>query len=73
MFIGEFSGDRSDTTVDPVSDKAIPALITQPLSGALDHDVIRAEGQSHAAVKLIYIRFGVNLPPKRPSGAKIIL
>jgi hypothetical protein len=71
--IGEFSDDSSDTAVDPVPDEAIPAPTTQPPWGALDHDVIRAEGQSHAAVKSIRIRLQVNPPLKRPSGAKIIL
>jgi hypothetical protein len=56
MFIGEFNNDNSDTTVDPVSNKAISALTAQPLSGALDHDVIRAKGQSNAVIKLICIR-----------------
>jgi hypothetical protein len=70
MSIAEFSGDSSDTAVDPVSDEAIPAPTAQPPSGALDHDVIQAEGQSHAAVKPIRIRLRVNPPP---SGTKIIL
>jgi len=73
MSIAEFSGDSSDTAFDPVSDEAIPAPTAQPPSGALDHDVIRAGGQSHAAVKPIRIRLRVNPPPKRPSGTKIIL
>jgi hypothetical protein len=58
--------------VDPVSDEAIPAPTAKPPSGALDRDVIRAEGQSHATFKPIRIRLRA-YPPKRPSGTKIIL
>jgi hypothetical protein len=73
MSIGEFSGHSSDTAVDPVSDEAIPAPTAKPPSGALDHDAVRADGQSHAAVKPIRIRLRVNPPPKRQSGTKSIL
>jgi hypothetical protein len=73
MSIAEFSGDSSDTAVDPVSDEAILTPTAQPPSGTLDHDVIRPEGQSHAAVKPVRIRLRVNPPPKPPSRTKIVL
>ena len=73
MPISTFSGHSSDTTVDPISDKAIPEPTTNTPSGALDHDVVQADGQSHAAVKPIRIRLRLNPPLKRPSGTKLIL
>jgi hypothetical protein len=64
--MGEFSGCSSDTAVDPVTDEALPTPSAELLSGAPDHNFVRADGQSHVIIKLIRIRLRVNLPPKRP-------
>jgi len=71
--VGEFSGHSSDTAVDPVADEASPTPTAKSPSSALDHDVVRAERRSYAAVRPIRIRLRVNPPPKRPSGTKITL
>jgi hypothetical protein len=58
----------------PIPTQSPPSLLKAPL-GAQDHDVVQAEGQSHAAVKPIRIRLRVN-PPRtrtRPAGIKTIL
>jgi hypothetical protein len=73
IFIGEFSGHSNDIIVDLVSNEAISAFTVKLLSEALNHDVIRVNGQSYAAIKLICIRFRVNSPFKRQSEIKSIL
>ena len=72
MSVGEFSGCSSDTAVGFITDEATPTPAAKTSWGAVDDGVVRAEGQSHAVVKLISIRLRVN-PPPRPSGTKIIL
>jgi hypothetical protein len=47
--VGDFSGSGSDTDVNPIIDEALPTPITEPLSVALDHNPVRADGQSHMA------------------------
>ena len=71
--VGEFSGCSSDTAVDPLSDEALSTPTTEPLSGGLDHDVVRADGQSNTIGKPVRIRLRVS-PPQKPShGTKIVL
>jgi hypothetical protein len=45
----------------------------KPLSRALNHDVVRANGQFYVTVKLIRIRLRVNSSQKRSYETKIIL
>jgi hypothetical protein len=73
MSVGEFSGCSSDTTIDPLGDEGLSMPTAEPLSGALDHDVVRVDGQCHVTVKAIRIRLRVNPPQKHPYGTKIIL
>jgi hypothetical protein len=47
------SSDTADTAVDPVTDEALPTPSAELLSGAPDHNFVRADGQSHVAAKPI--------------------
>ena len=53
MSVGEFSGYSSDTAINPVIDEALPTPIAEPFSGVLDHNLVRADGQSHVAVSWV--------------------
>jgi hypothetical protein len=55
MLIGIFSGHNNDIIIDLISDEAIPEPTIKTLLGALDYNIIRANKQSHAAIKLIRI------------------